>query len=172
MSRAGSRGSEPYLLTIVAGLLLALAGIVPQDAISAQKPNNTKVTAQYSQSAEEQQKDLSECYEIAKARTGINPSALNGAAPAKPPNAKETQSSDTSKASSPAETAAGTAQNVPPEADSAASAAADHSASNARKEEPVDTFRKANEACLRARGYIVNSNKTTSKEQSLSPEKP
>ncbi len=143
------RSESSSLLAIAAAGLLA--AIVPQYAIAAQKPEYPKVTAEYRQSPEDQQKDIAECYEIAKTRTGIDPAELN--------QADKSNASDSSK----------TAQNVPAEADSAASAAADRAA-NTPKEQPIDTFRRANEACLKARGYIVN--KTNSKGSAPSPEKP
>lgn len=139
----------------VASSLFAAAAIIflgmAQYAMSAQKPGTPEITAKYKQSAEEQQRDISECYEIAKSRTGINPEDLTASAATEAP-------------SNPRSAGTSTATSTPPEADSKASAEANRAANQSSSgNQQLDTFRAANEACLRARGYVVHSSKETPK---------
>jgi hypothetical protein len=100
------------------------------------------VAPQKGQTAEEQKKDLAECYDIAKAKTGIDPSALLSK---KVPGLGE------------AAAAAGAAGAAPGGAGQGESAQppAGGQAQGADKQAKLDKFQIANQACLKARGYLV-----------------
>jgi hypothetical protein len=97
-----------------------------------------QVTPQQGQSAAQQRHDLAECYDIAKAKTGVDPRALAEATGGK--------------------------VNIPgmpsaPNADSAAAAAGTpgKDAPSADKKLMLDKFQLANQGCLQARGYIIKN---------------
>jgi hypothetical protein len=95
------------------------------------------VTPQQGQSAAQQKQDLAECYQIAKAKTGIDPRDLAAIAPGTLDSIPGTQSSGNVETSTP-------------------SAAPQKGASGANKK-AFDKFQLANEGCMQARGYIVKS---------------
>src|SRR4051794_15245042 len=95
-----------------------------QTPSGAQKPT---VAPQQGQSAAQQHKDLAECYEMAKAKTGIDPSALEAIAPGIP-----------------GMTSSG------PEPSAASAGAPGKAASSANKKPMIDKFQLANQGCLQA----------------------
>jgi predicted lipid-binding transport protein (Tim44 family) len=102
-------------------------------APDAQQP---AVIPQQGQSPAQKQQDLAECYDIAKAKTGIDPRALSGAVPGIP----------------------GMPSTAQPEA-AAGAAAPEKDASDATQKMSLDKFQLANQACLQARGYVVKAPK-------------
>lgn len=112
-------------------------------------PQQPSVTPQKGQTAEEQKKDLAECYEIAKAKTGIDPSMLSGLSK-KVPGASGAESATQAGAAAAAGAATGATQPAAP----AESGQAQAAASNEAK---LNKFEMANQACLKARGYLVKS---------------
>lgn len=97
------------------------------------------VTPQKGQTAEEQKKDLAECYDIAKAKTGIDPSALLS---------KKVPGLNDAAADAAAASGAANQGGAQPPAGGQAQGAAD-------KQAKLDKFQIANQACLKARGYLV-----------------
>jgi hypothetical protein len=156
MEGAVTQWSRLPLIVAIGSLSFALC----QTAL-AQKPDRPQITPRYNQSAEEQENDLAACSEIAKARTGIDPAKL---AQSGPTNVPEAAGNAATPNSSSAPSAAGA--QPPPEADSAASAADnDRRVSSIERDQQAERFRTADEACLRARGYIVNSESGTQKDK-------
>ena len=102
-------------------------------------PAQPSVTPQKGQTAAEQKKDLTECYDIAKAKTGIDPSALLS---------KKVSGLGDAAASAAAATGAANQGAAQSSAGEPAKGAAD-------KQAKLDKFQIANQACLKARGYLV-----------------
>lgn len=109
----------------------------------------TAVTPQKGQTAAEQKQDMSECYDIAKAKTGIDPSALVGLSK-KTPGAGEAASATEAASAAAGAAGAGTGSQ-PAAAPQPESGQAQNSANKAK----LDKFEMANQACLKARGYLV-----------------
>ena len=106
------------------------------------------VTPQKGQTAEEQKKDISECYDIAKAKTGIDPSALlskKGLGEA----ASATQAAGASAAGAAGAATGASNQGAAQPSESAQAEGA------AGKQAKLDKFQVANQACLKARGYLI-----------------
>jgi|SRR4051812_41896845 hypothetical protein len=150
-----------WALLVLAALCLQVARKSAAQAPSA--PSKPQVTAQQGQTAEQQKKDLQECYEVAKGRTGIDPQALTGLV-VKSKSAPGGTTAQTSDAvASPEETAASMTQKEvgQPEKGAPANAAADDpasapsSAANINGNAKMDLFGAADQACLQARGYLV-----------------
>src|SRR4051794_12354317 len=75
---------QEITMKLSTGSVLVLAAlslqVVQEGAAQAASstPAQPQVTAQQGQTAEQQKKDMQECYDIAKAKTGIDPQALTG----------------------------------------------------------------------------------------------
>src|SRR5262245_10908911 len=106
-------------------------------------PAQPSVTPQQGQTAEQQKKDLAECYDIAKAKTGIDPSALLSK---KVPGLSDAASAAGAAGAAPGGASQGGA--AQPSSGGQAQGAAD-------KQAKLDKFQIANQACLKARGYLV-----------------
>jgi hypothetical protein len=106
-----------------------------QETPNVQQPT---ITPQQAQSAAQQQQDLATCYEIAKAKTGIDPRDLGAAATGKLDSIPGMESSG--KAATPV--APAKPQNAEPIAD---------------KKAMFDKFQLANKGCMQAKGYLVKS---------------
>jgi hypothetical protein len=114
----------------------AEAAQTPGTATStAQQPT---ITPQQGQSAAQQQQDLAGCYEVAKAKTGIDPRDLSSVAAGKLNSIPGMESS--SKSATP--TGSATPQNAAP---------------TAEKKAMFDKFQLANQGCMEAKGYLVKS---------------
>lgn len=121
-----------------------------QTSSSGQASSQTEITPQRGQSAADQQKDLRECFDIAKSRTGVDPSTLSAAA-SKIPGAGAAPSTDANPADSAAGKQVGSATGMAREATGSAAGAAPSSDVASK----MSTFDAANKACLQARGYVV-----------------
>lgn len=124
--------------------------VMQQPSASAGQPaqassEQPSVTPQQGQTADQQKKDLAECYDIAKAKTGIDPAALISK---KIPGLSEAASATQAGA------AGGNQSTAPPAASGQAPASAD-------KQAKLDKFQIANQACLKARGYLVKGQAPT-----------
>jgi hypothetical protein len=114
-------------------------------------PEQPSVTPQKGQTAEEQKKDMSECYDIAKAKTGIDPSTLLGMSKKVPGVGEAGSATQAGAAAAAGAAGAATGANQPAAAPQPESGQAQSSASKAK----LDKFEIANQACLKARGYLV-----------------
>jgi hypothetical protein len=103
--------------------------------IEHRRAHGFRATGEDASLAAQQQKDLAECYEIAKAKTGIDPQALGAIAPSIP---------GMPTSGNPASSAAG-------------AGATEKAGSSAGKKAMIDKFQLANQGCLQVRGYIVKS---------------
>ncbi|MCI0348852.1 MAG: hypothetical protein L0Z53_05445 [Acidobacteriales bacterium] len=106
------------------------------------------VTPQKGQSAEQQKKDVSECYNITKEKTGIDPSVLLSK---KVPGLSEAGAATQDAASAAAAAAGGAPGASQPSVPAEGAPAADAEG----KEAKLNKFQLANQACLQARGYLV-----------------
>jgi hypothetical protein len=118
-------------------------------APSAAQVSASQVTAQHGQTEAQKQKDLQECYNIAKAKTGVDPQALMGIAGGSAGTSSSPQAA-TSGATSGIESAVGSAASG-----QGAEAAKSSAASNAKTK--LDLFGVANQGCVEARGYLVKA---------------
>jgi hypothetical protein len=146
-----------------------ISSVAPHQTVSAQstqptqQAGNPDVTPKNNQSAEQQQEDISECYSIAKARTGVDPSALGKSGLMKipgTPTGKEGPTQEPDSSASAADAAASAVQKRAPASAAASSAeaspqSAGHGTAAAAKDQKLDAFKLANGACLQARGYLV-----------------
>jgi hypothetical protein len=147
---------------VLAVLCLQLARQGAAQAASS-TPAQPQVTAQQGQTAEQQKKDLQDCYDIAKAKTGVDPQALTGLMG----KGKGTMGAAASQASDTVTGAAGSAASATQKPtgqagqSGQANAAADESASaagsaaNNSATTKMDLFSAADQGCLKARGYLV-----------------
>jgi hypothetical protein len=139
-----------------------------------------KLTPQRGQTAAQQQKDLQDCYEIAKAKTGVDPQAITAFMGHKQQPGAAAGTSSGSLAGA-AGAAMGGAQNAAGEAVSqtgqAAGAAADQSAAAAgaaastNAKTKFDLWSSADKACLVGRGYLVKM-PSSSAMQAATPQPP
>jgi hypothetical protein len=126
------------MLSVV--LVMSFGSLAFAQATQGSAPSGAKqpeVTPQQGQSAAQQQKDLAECYEIAKAETGVDLRGLGEVAPGKfdiPGMSSGAGKADASaaQAATPAKGASGT-----------------------EKKAMFDKFQLANQGCMQARGYLV-----------------
>jgi hypothetical protein len=115
----------------------------------AQSTPEASVTPQKGQSAEQQKKDLAECYKIAKEKTGIDPWAIPGLSKSVPGLGEAGDAAQ--NAASGGDTAAGTTGAKQPSAAPSSPGAQ----SGESKQAKLNKFEVANQACLQGRGYLV-----------------
>jgi hypothetical protein len=129
-------------------------------AASAPQMSASQVTAQHGQTEAQKQKDLQECYNIAKAKTGVDPQALMGVAGGSAATSSS-QTAGTSGATSGVESAVGEAASQAGQSSAATSvgqgadAAKSSAATNAKTK--LDLFSVANQGCVEASGYLVKA---------------
>lgn len=154
-------------MKISTGAVLVFAVLCLQVAGEAQAPASApaqpEVTAQKGQTAEQQKQDLQECYDIAKAKTGIDPQALTGlmgkgtgamgAAAGQATDAAAGAAGSAAAATQKAAGQEGQSGQAPAAADNSANAAGSAASNNATTK--MDLFSAANQGCLKARGYLV-----------------
>jgi len=133
-------------------LTFAQSGKSNEQAAQATAPATSNVqqptiTPQQGQSAAQQQQDLAACYEVAKAKTGIDPRDLSSVASGKLDSIPGMENSG--KSATPA--APATPQNAAPAAD---------------KKAMFDKFQLANQGCMQAKGYLVKSPSPTPNAES------
>jgi hypothetical protein len=119
-------------------------------AASAPQMSASQVTAQHGQTEAQKQKDLQECYNIAKAKTGVDPQALMGVAGGSAATSSS-QTAGTSGATSGVESAVGEAasqagQSAATSVGQGADAAKSSAATNAKTK--LDLFSVANQGCV------------------------
>jgi hypothetical protein len=146
-------------LAVFAGTNRATAQANQDNAQSAGSVQQPEIQPQKGQSPQEQKKDISDCYDLAKSKTGIDPSALSSLSKDKAAGAASAAGANTGGAMGQVAEAAG-AQSAQDQSTTAAAGAAQPSADvsgAASPESKMDTFKMADQACLKARGYIVKS---------------
>jgi hypothetical protein len=149
------------LLVSVFAVGWVISSVAPHQTVSAQstqptqQAGNPDVTPKNNQSAEQQKKDISECYSIAQSRTGVDPSALGKSGLIKSPGTPTATESPTQEADSSASAAEAAASAAQKSAETAPSQSSGQGAAAAAKDKQLDAFRMANGACLQARGYLV-----------------
>lgn len=157
------KGLKLHLLKssqLVVATFLLLVSALTHTAI-AQKPDRPQIAPKYQQTNEEQERDLSECSDIAKARTGIDPATLTLSESGNELSTNGENSAMPNATGSSTAMAAAASKHALPEADSHLSDG---------KDQQLAKFREADALCLRARGYTIDSDKKTS--QTKTPQAP
>jgi hypothetical protein len=144
------RSRKFWVHVIIVALAFSATPVIAQTggAPAAAQPH---VTPTQGQSAAQQQKDLSECYNIAKEKTGIDPQMLGNLMPGNSSGAAAGQAG----AQAPAQSGQNSAGGVMGAAAGAMGQSAPSAGAKGTKASKINTFQMANQGCLQARGYLV-----------------